>query len=872
MVSFGQLEPLIRAGEFDQVATALLSVDEPARRALAAPVKGIELHWVEEVGTSFERLHDRAALAERSFARRAAREAALRVAGAGCLPRAADVVSFLRSGRFGPAPTPAALDALVRVLRAPGRPSLAAIARPLAEKLRPLQVNLQWGMISRLLAEAELSPPGTEAVVRGWMGQVGAERYGKDLAELLRADPHTTEMLPHVFGIARLGQELDEEWTKALARLAADGVIDRQSLLDGCVQRLVAGDRPGSIRRVVVLHRLLDPTAEECAARRAECLAMLAGPESTVADLALRGLRRADDAGLVEIDTVAEAAFTVLLRKEKKLVRAQLDWLAAALARKADPLLFEALLTGLGNPAVDLAEQVLRAAATHLPVFGAAGRESLAAAVAGFQGDLRRQAGELLGAGDPADHVAVALPPVAPAAPVPPPIRSIPELAAEVRHMLRELDPDPIRLELALDGLVRFTASDRPALAEALTPLLPQYGDRPLINLLRAVVTNRWFAWTPSEWDKRASPPVWMLIGRLTELTRQMCGGTPPPALLATPATVDGHVDPARVVRLLGEGWEPGPWDLSQALLRLPREIGPEVRAAADRLTSAAGHSLAGFLADGGLPDPEVATVAVGKRRCMHTGGYYCDCARHPARRTVAFAPVEHTLTVPEGLLGQPRKEAGNRAYSYPDGRPLDGWPLVFPSHRELAAAHVQPRLIESAESRGVTGHVGILPALAACDGPFGPAMALCLAYGLTAARPEGRVAAVDAFLDLAARGVLDGALVGRELVALHRAEIVVLKRVADALGEAARAGAAAHAWAALRELVPAVLAAATPGAGAPDLLLTAESVAAAVRATEEIPEVTAVAARGGRTRLVTEATRLARTLASATKTVVPEI
>ncbi|GAA0477925.1 DUF6493 family protein [Actinoplanes campanulatus] len=861
MVSFGQLEPLIRAGEFDQVATALLSADEPARRALAARVKGIELPWAEEAGTPWGQ---RAAW-------RAARQAALRIAGAGCLPRAADIVSFLRSGRFDTAHTPAALDALVRVLSAPGRPSLAAIARALAEKLRPRQADLQWGMIGRLLAEAELSPPGTEAVVRGWMGQVGAERYRKDLAGLLRADPYTTEMLPHVFGIARLGQELDEEWTKALARLAADGVVDRQSLLDGCVQRLVAGDRPGSIRRVVVLHRLLDPTAGEFAARRAECLAMLSGPESTVADLALQGLRRADDAGLIEIDTVAEAAFTVLLRKEKKLVRAQLDWLAAALARKADPLLFEALLTGLGNPAVDLAEQVLRAAATHLPVFGAAGRESLAAAVAGFQGDLRRQAEELLGAGGPADLAAVALPPVPSAAPVPPPIPSVPELAAEVRYLLGEVAPDPVRLELVLDALVRFTVSDRPALAGALAPLVPNSGS-PLLNLLRAVVTGQWFTWSPSREMKRAPAPMWMLFERLIELTRQVCAGSPPPALLATPATVDGHVDPARVVRLLGEGWEPGASDLSQALLRLPREIGPEVRVAADRLTSDAGRALAGFLAGGGLPDPEVVTVAVGTLSCPHIDGRYCECSRHPARRTVAFAPIEHPLTVPEGLLGQPRKEAAARAYTYNGGRALDGWPLVFPSHRELAAAHVQPRLIESAESRGASGHAGILPALAACDGPFGPAMALCLAYGLTAARPESRVSAVDAFLDLAARGVLDGTLVGRELAALHRAELIVLKRVADGLAEAARAGAAAAVWAALRELVPAVLAAATPGAGAPDLLLTAESVAAAVHAGGEIPEVTAVAARGGRTRLVTEATRLARTLASASKTVVPEI
>ncbi|MEV0902865.1 DUF6493 family protein [Actinoplanes sp. NPDC049802] len=849
MVDFGRLESWIRAGETEQVVTALLGMDEASRRALAAPVKRLTLGEIMVVDGSWEQ----------QTARRRGREAALRAAGAGCLPRAADVVSFLRSNRFRPLPDEAAVDAVVQLLRAPGRPSLPAIARSLAEKMRPATINQQWGLVSRLLAEAGLAPPATEAGVRAWLRHTGGRRYRTDLAESLRADPHTSEMLPHLFTVPRVADEMDEEWTKALARLAADGVIDRQSLLDGCVHRLAAGDRVAAIRRVVVLHRLLDPDAGEFAARHAEYVAMLSSPHSTVADLALRGLRLADDGGLVEIETVAEAGFAVLLRKEKKLVRAQLDWLGVVLARKPDPLLFEALLSGLGNPAVDLAEQVLRAASEHLPVFGDAARESLAAAAAGFQGDLRRQADALLGTtGAPSGGTAVTLPPVTPAAPVPPPIPSIPELVAEVRHMLLQQE-DPIRFELILDGLVRFAGSDRAALGAALAQILPDHWSTPFVNLLRAIITGQRIAWNPPDWERRMPAPAWMPIKRLSELTRQMCG-TPPPALLATPATVDGHVDPARVLRLLGQGWEPGAYDLSQALLRLPREVGPEVRAAAGALTSPAGRALAAFLAGGGLPDPEVVTVHVGKRRCPHNG-YYCDCAHRPARRTVAFAPIEHRLTVPEGLLGQPEEDASRRAWEYRHGRPLDGWPLMFPSHREIVAAHVQARIIEAPESKSAGGIAGILPAVAACDGPFGPAMALCLAYGLTAAGVDGRVAAVDAFLDLAAREVLDGALVGRELVALHEISVIVLKRVADSLGEAARAGAAADVWAVLRVLIPAVLSPATPAAGAPDLLLVAESVATAVPAREAIPEVTAVAARGGRTRLVTEATRLMRTL-----------
>ncbi|GIE35844.1 hypothetical protein Ait01nite_088890 [Actinoplanes italicus] len=907
MVSFPQLESWIRAGDIDSVVTGLLSLDEASRRALAAQVKSVQLHWSDPEADSLSvdpdavpgLMHTYSAHLRRVLRR----EGAWLVAGAACLPRAADVVSWVRSDRFWRPPMPQAIDAVALVLRAPGRPSLPAIARSLAEKMRPTQVDNQWALIERLLAEAELPPPVTEAALRGWMRRIGADRHHKDLAELLRADPHLEHMLPHVFTVPLLGQELDDEWTRALARLAADGVLDRQALLDGCVLRLRAGDRTAALRRMVVLHRLLDPSAEEAAARRAEYCGMLSAPDSAVADAALRALRLADDAGLLDADAVAEAAWALLLRKEKKLVRAQLDWLAAALARKPEPVLFEALLSGLANPAADLAERVLKLAAAHLSSFGETGHEQLTTATADLQGDLRRQATALLARADPgsaaptagiatpppsgpaASPVAgspaagfvgspvagspaagfvgspvagiVVLPAVVPAAPMPPPIASIPELVAEAKHLLYQAE-DPIRVELILDALVRFTAADRPALARALEPIVPAWRN-PFSGLLHAVVSREFVAWAPSAWERTAGPPFWMPVKRMAELARQMCQ-TPPPALLATPATVDGHVDPARVLRLLGEDWEPEPFDLSQALLRLPREVAPDIRASAARLESPAGKAFADFLAGGGLPDPDVVAITP-VRPCPHVVKAGCNCRERPRRRTVAFEPIKHNLTVQPYLLYQPAEFARDRVDGHQLGRSIAGWPMILPSHREIAAAHIQPRLIEAAESRSGAAEMAVLPALAACDGPFGPAMALCLAYGLTATRPESRLAASDAFVDLAARGVLDGSLVGRELAALFRGNSLVLKRVADALSQASQAGAAAETWATMREFLPTVLTGSKPATGLPDLLLVAESAAAAARATDDIPELTGVASRPGRSRLITEAARLSRTL-----------
>src|SRR5690349_19999896 len=107
-------------------------------------------------------------------------------------------------------------------------------------------------------------------------------------------------------------------------------------------------------------------------------------------------------------------------------------------------------------------------AGTHLAAFGSPGLDLLTEAAATLQGDVRRQATVLLGA---ASRTASTSPPEAPsgsgragdrldgvgggavfadraptamAAPMPDPIASVPELAAEAKHFLYEAE-DPIR-------------------------------------------------------------------------------------------------------------------------------------------------------------------------------------------------------------------------------------------------------------------------------------------------------------------------------------------------------------------------------------------------------------------------------------------
>jgi hypothetical protein len=185
---------------------------------------------------------------------------------------------------------------------------------------------------------------------------------------------------------------------------------------------------------------------------------------------------------------------------------------------------------------------------------------------------------------------------------------------------------------------------------------------------------------------------------------------------------------------------------------------------------------------------------------------------------------------------------------------------MVLPGHPEIVAAQALPEIVMAVHG-DFRQQLDILPVLAASAGPFGPAMALALANGFSADDITGRVSATDAFVELAARGKLDGALVGRELAQLQGGGRLAVKRVAGCLIEVLRAGVTTEVWAAVRELLPAALI--NPGAGTPDLLATAEAAAAAVHATDDFPELTEVAARRGRTRLASEAARLSRTLAA---------
>jgi hypothetical protein len=185
---------------------------------------------------------------------------------------------------------------------------------------------------------------------------------------------------------------------------------------------------------------------------------------------------------------------------------------------------------------------------------------------------------------------------------------------------------------------------------------------------------------------------------------------------------------------------------------------------------------------------------------------------------------------------------------------------MVLPHHREVAAAWALPELASLAD-QDQQGAASLLPLLAECTGPIGPALSAAIAYAFCAKQEADRAAAVDAFLTLAAGPEPFAAEVGAVLGDLCSDSTAKLNRALPALTDAHRSGATAAVWELLAAALPPLLPAKIRGV--PDLLELATQVAVTLGARTEIPVLADMAARPGTSRLTREAKRLLATLAS---------
>ncbi|MFC8093420.1 DUF6493 family protein [Streptomyces sp. NPDC057301] len=345
------------------------------------------------------------------------------------------------------------------------------------------------------------------------------------------------------------------------------------------------------------------------------------------------------DAGLLSDQQVTEWAGHVLFRPERTVANAVVRLLGQAL--RADPSRADALLPALAgafaHPAADTQEKALALIAEHHERLGEEARARVARATGQLPAPVRRQAIALLELpGEepdrPEEHSEVALPHVdllpepAPAGPVEPPLRDAQEVAVELGAVLSARIPQPLAVERVLDGLVRLALSDRPALAEALQPVLRPYENRQRdeghlrevvlveVFLLALAVAGRaapdlHIGSDRDQWHKECGHRVFdsVITARLVEVAQRIEAGEALPFLLATPTLSTGEIEPRVLLERLHEyrrrGVRVGAADFDQALFRLRPDPGIP-HTPAEELGTPEGHRLARWMADGLFPAP----------------------------------------------------------------------------------------------------------------------------------------------------------------------------------------------------------------------------------------------------------------------------
>ncbi|MGA5578873.1 DUF6493 family protein [Streptomyces koyangensis] len=779
---------------------------------------------------------------------------------------------------------------------------LAELAHRIADR-RP-STDIRYHLLEAIVQAARCPMPVTDASVHAWIRNIYGNGWNTDvIAERLRQSPYLRPMVAGLFTAGGTGQALnsghsnkDNPWLLALARLTAEGTLDRATMVDGCLGRLL---RDGTAVDQRVFHRLLldlDLSAEEHAGHTADWRALAADAlqpvavhaQSVLADLAL--------AGALPTHDLADMTRAVLIRPEKNLVRAQLKLLDKAVTRDtatADALLPAAVhaFTHEDTEAQERALKLIERHGTHLT--NAASREEILASAAPIAPGLRTRVVEALGTGaEEALHAAGedTLPPVPSPVALASPPASVAETAEETGALLASHGILPVAdFERTLDGLVRWAHEDRAALLEALEPVaatrwwsrtcrrpLPddsvpsafapshvRFTPRLALDLVLAGLHQRITPGTAKAvldggGAHAGCLPDGPFRARFWEIAHRLLTD-PQPFLLSTPSWDNGLLEPGELTDRLKTyqrlGAHVGACDFAQALLRVRTPDRAAAEAAAERaavLGTPEGRRLADWLRTGGLTGTVLHRTVTDQTTPVVRSGEITALHMFP----LAFRE-----------LGSPALGSHHRCWCAATAAVQQThWPALLPEHPELIALRLIQHVLPCAQYPEKDPDVcSVLPLLAQSPGASGPATSLVVAGGLGVQRQEDGIAAVDALLLLAAQKKLDPGALATDLGALMLIGIVAPSRLAESLGTAASTGAYRTVWTVLRDALPPLLSkdlSPAESRGLGELLTVAAECAERTGAQGVIPGLDPIVDRRGSSRLVSQARRLRAALA----------
>ena len=770
--------------------------------------------------------------------------------------------------------------------------------------------------------QSAFEPPGYDGP-RHEMAGTGGDR----LADRLAADPGLLEHeIWRLFTDPGAGQEMEggrhvtswdwlvvgDQWTDALVLLAASGHLDRDRLIDECLDAFLRDFPPNHVGWYASLHDRLAPSSDEAAVRSPRYLALLAANSKPGVSLGQRACAELLQAGRLEPAAFLAASGAALLFPQKSVATAQLKLigrLAAGKSRADGPSVRDMALAtaaqAFAHQREDVQSAALKLIGKHgLPADGAprATVIELAAALSPvLQPDARalglipslRSSPPQSPAGSAGSSHPASLS-VVPSAPTPSPVpagsapRAVPspprvmpvanpDELVQLLAQLMEDATDAMAVERALAGAVRLATlplGERARLAKPLLKRARKQAQGDFDGPFSGYAIRADMGWLALTWATGELPPSsWM----------EHRGFHPPgrdtPWQSRRPKILSGILS-ARIGEgcLLIASCEPAA-GRALALLAEPElsdgTISPRELMAREALWSTAGLTpprydleVAQLRAAGGAND-ELAfepfvTLQTMRYRQMPWGGQ----DRFTEGRTGVHAGL---LRLPEPasvpscwplLTGLAHALDDRRRAVHYAGVRLDemiaAWHLLCPHQPELLAAHLLSPLSDGlgpGRNAATTALRGL--GLNGTPGPFGKIGHLALVTGLSGNAAEVRIAAAEAWMRIALSGRLNPALAAEAISLGVSGRALKLSRIADGLGLAAAEPAATAGVAQACVSATAALLAARP-AGL-HLLLEVAARAGAASGIPELPgNVIDLAATKSGSKLAEAARRLA--------------
>ena len=490
-------------------------------------------------------------------------------------------------------------DDVLRVIEARGKQFVGTLVRAFERGELVL-----WPLIRAAVRRGTIERPDLDAYTRALVTSAGAgdrfweedsaydelvadeELLEEDVWAIFEVDASRELASAHFYEQEQrhtLGKPLGNRWLYAFTRLAAEGRLDRQRLLDASLAALQRDFRASSVGWYAKLHEALEPTHEERAARLDTYLALLASPVPSVVKEGVTALKQVE----TPPEQLVRSAAPALSLPQKGLALDVLRLLAHA--AEHEPAALETIAEALSHENTDVQERALSLLEQH-------GEDVDRAVVLRYtdvvSATLRPRLEQLTG-------VAVAEPAplverLQPAGPVQP--RLTPRTAVQRREALMSVDDVDDLIELAaallegqgdgdvaerlLDGVSRLCA-DRDRDFERRTGALAKRADEltrftgGFVGISGAEIVARVvLAWTRGVMPpKRTTGDLIGFLGvRAKEVARRARGTGKPRPLLAFPTSSGGWLDPeALEERRARHGTirnRPDQADLHQATLR----------------------------------------------------------------------------------------------------------------------------------------------------------------------------------------------------------------------------------------------------------------------------------------------------------------